>query len=161
MKRVDVVVAQAALALALLGAAGTFAADKAKEASFGNGKSSGPILGKEQLRSCLAQPPRLARQDADLAKEQADLNATKVDISGGGDALKSQLEGLDRSSADAVAAYNEKAQAHDKQIDEYQARVTAFNSKVEANHADHESFNKGCENRRYLEEDEIAIRKGK
>jgi hypothetical protein len=39
--------------------------------------------------------------------------------------------------------------------------VTAFNARVEANNGDREAYAKACENRRFFEEDEIAIKKGK
>jgi len=60
-----------------------------------------------------------------------------------------------------VAAYNEQAQARDTQIDDYQARVTTFNARVEARQAERDAFAKNCNNRRYFEEDEIAIKKGR
>jgi hypothetical protein len=132
-----------------------------KQASFGNGKSGGPILTKDQLRNCLSQQSRSKQQDADLLKEQNSLSATKADIAQSGDSLKQELDSLDHSSETAVAAYNEKAQTRDKQIDEYQARVTAFNDRVESSRSEHEAFSKACDNRRYLVEDEAAIKKGK
>jgi hypothetical protein len=157
--------AAAMVAICVVGAGGTgklFAADKPKkELSFGTGKGAGPYLTKEELRNCLAEQPRLARQDADLKKERADLDGVKADIARGGDDLKSQLETLDRSSAEAVAAYNDKAQARDRQIDDYQAKVTAFNARVDTGQSEHANFDKACQNRRYFEEDEMALKKGK
>ena len=137
------------------------AADKPKEASFGKGKASGAFLTREQLRACIAQQTRLAQQDAELQKEQAALAATKAEIASSGDALKLELAALDRTSADAVTAYNERAAARDKSIDDYEARVPGFNERVEAARVEREAFGKGCDNRRYFEDDEIAIRKGK
>jgi hypothetical protein len=148
------------LALALLGAGMAGAADKPKkEGAFGKG--SGPMLTREQLRDCLSRKPRLAQQDDDLAKEQAALVTTKAEMSRSGEALKTALETLDRTNEEAVATYNDQAQARDKQIDEYQARVGAFNARVEAAKTERDAFTASCENRRYLEDDEIAIRKGK
>ena len=137
------------------------AADKPKEASFGKGKASGAFLTREQLRGCIAQQTRLAQQDAELQKDQAALAAAKAEIASSGDALKLELAALDRTSADAVTAYNERAAARDKSIDEYEARVPGFNERAEAGRAAREAFGKGCDNRRYFEDDEIAIRKGK
>ena len=137
------------------------AADKSKEASFGKGKASGAFLTREQLRGCIAQQTRLAQQDAELQKDQAALAAAKAELASSGDALKPELEALDRTSADAVSAYNERATARDKRIDDYEARVSRFNERVEAARVEREAFGKGCDNRRYFEDDEIAIRKGK
>lgn len=148
------------LALSLLATNATFAADKPKkEGAFGKG--SGPVLTKEQLRACANLKARVAQQDEELGKEQTALVTTKDDIGRGGDTLKARLESLDRTSAEAVAAYNEQSEARDKQIDDYQTRVTAFNIRVESNKTDRDAYAKGCENRRFFEEDEIAIKKSK
>ena len=139
----------------------TLAADKPKEASLGNGKGSGAYLTREQLRSCLSQQARLAQQDQDALKEQSGLAADKAAFERSGAELKEQLGALDRTSPEAVNAYNERAVARDKGIDEYEARVPRFNERVEATKAEREVFGKACDHRRYFEEDEIAIRKGK
>jgi hypothetical protein len=150
----------ALVVLGTLGIAAAQTADKPKkEGSFGQG--GGAILTKEQLRSCINQKARDAQRDRDLTKEQAALAAAKDEIGRGGDALKSGLETLDRSDAEAVAAYNHRAQERDQQIDDYEARASAFNASVEAAKGEREAFSKACDNRRFLEEDEIAIRKGK
>jgi hypothetical protein len=57
--------------------------------------------------------------------------------------------------------YNEKTTARDRQIDDFQARADAFNNLVVANKAEIDAYAGSCENRRYFEEDEIAIKKGK
>ena len=80
---------------------------------------------------------------------------------GEGDALKAKLEVLDRSNAEAVAAYNEQAKARDDRVDQYQARAGSFNERVEAHKAQREAFSKECGNRRFFEEDEIAIKQGR
>ena len=140
------------------------AADKVparKESSFGTAKASGAYLTKEQLRGCLTRQDRVKAQDADLLKEQAQIAAEKGEIARIGDELKTRLETIDRTSAEAVAGYNDAVTARDRQIDAYQARVTAFNAGVDANQLEHDSFAQGCSSRRYFEEDETAIRKGK
>ena len=152
--------ATALLALTLTASATTFAADKPKkEGAFGKG--GGAMLTKEQLRGCVNLKARMAQQDDELTREQTALAATKDEIGRSGDALKSRLEALDRNNAEAVAAYNEQAEGRDKQIDDYQTRVTAFNTRVEAGKTDRDAYAKGCDNRRFFEDDEIAIRKGK
>ena len=144
---------------AALSAAPTWAADK-KEASFGKG-GTGAYLTRDQLRTCLAHQDRVRQQNDDVVKEQAALTAMKADIARSGDELKAKLDALDRTDPDAVTAYNDRASARDKQIDDFQARADAFNARVEANKAEREAFGKACDNRRYFEEDEIAIRKEK
>jgi len=144
---------------AALSAAPSWAADK-KEASFGKG-GTGAYLTRDQLRTCLAHQDRVRQQNDDVVKEQAALTAMKADIARSGDELKAKLDTLDRTDLDAVTAYNDRASARDKQIDDFQARADAFNARVEANKAERDAFGKACDNRRYFEEDEIAIRKEK
>jgi hypothetical protein len=148
------------LALTLLATTVAFATDKPKKEGA-LGKGSGALLTKEQLRSCINQKARNAQQDDDLTKEQTALKTIQDELGSTGDALKARLETLDRTNAEAVAAYNDETQARDKRIDDYQARVSAFNIRVEANKTERDAYAKACENRRFLEDDEIAIKKGK
>ena len=150
------------LILPLLATTLAYAADKPKkEGSFGGGKASGAYLTKEQLRVCLAHQAKVKDEDTTMRKEQAEIATLKAEIARRGDELKQQLETVDRTSADAVAAYNDALLARDKQIDDYGKRVDTFNARVDANQAERDAFGQGCNNRRYFEEDEIAIRKGK
>ena len=150
------------VALGLLLANPGVAADAPKKSSsFGGGKPTGAVLTREQLRACLAQQAQVAQVDEQQPKDKAELATRQDELVRSGEALKATLEGLDRSNADAVAAYNEQAQARDQQIDAYQARVDAFNTRVEAQRNEREAFAKGCENRRYFEDDETAIKKGR
>ena len=150
-----------AMALAMLAACCAQAADKPKEASFGKGKAAGAFLTKEQLRSCLNQQSGVAQLDATVLKEQAALTELKAEIARRADSLKEQLAALDRSSEAAVVDYNAQAEARDKMIDNYQARVTASNTGVESAKVRRQAFAAACDNRRYFEEDEIAIKKGR
>lgn len=149
------------LASVLLIAISSHAADKPKEATFGGGKGSGAFLTKNQLRDCMAQQAKVKQTSADMQAMQDKMNADKADIGKTGETLKADLEALDRTSPEAVNAYNERAVARDKRIDEYQQQVDQFNGRVDAVRAEREAFSKACENRRYFEDDEIAIRKGK
>ena len=130
-----------------------------KESAFGGGK--GPYLTKEELRVCLNRQTKVKAEDAAMLKEQAEITTVKDEIVRSGDELKQRLEAVDRTNAEAVAAYNEATQARDARIDAFQKRVDAFNARVLANQAERDAFGNGCNTRRYFEEDELAIRKGK
>jgi hypothetical protein len=148
------------LLLAVSVSSSSIAADAVKkEGAFGKGV--GPFLTREQLRGCIGLKTRIAKQDDDQSREQTAIAALKDDLVRAGDANKAALESLDRSNAEAVAAYNLQSQARDQRIDEYQARVTAFNARAEAGKADRDAYIKGCNNRRYFEDDEAAINAGK
>ena len=136
------------------------AADK-KEKAFGIGKPSGAFLTQAQLKDCLERQDRVHAGTEETTKQQASLAADRAEIDRRGADLKDQLTKLDHTNADAVAAYNVQAQERDRMIDVYQAAVPAFNAKVDALKADQAAFAKSCENRRYDEADEAAVRKGK
>ena len=76
-------------------------------------------------------------------------------------AHKEKFVSLDRTSAEAVDAYNTESQQLDKLIDAYNAGTPAFNAKVDALQAERTSFAKDCDNRNYDEKDELAIKNGK
>lgn len=141
----------------LLAATAAHAADKPAT----KGKGSGPLLTRAELRECMARPARIAAESEEVRKLQAANEADKVQIVQQGDALQEQLATLDRTSADAVAAYNEKAQARDARVDAYNAANAAVNTRVEALQAKRSAYLTDCENRRYDEKDEIAIKSGK
>ena len=137
------------------------AADKPKESSFGKGKASGPLLTRAQLRDCMARQERVRAQTDETFKLQSVLEQDKAEIAKSGAALKEQFAALDRGNAEAVDAYNAQALARDKLIDDYEARTPPFNAKVESLQLERAAFAKGCENRRFDEVDEIAIKNGK
>lgn len=149
-----------ALVLSLAGSAGLRAAEKA-ERSVGAAKPGGALLTPVQLRDCLAQQQRLQSRSAEALTQKSALDTDKAEIDRLGAALKEQVATLDRTSADAVAAYNVQAETHDKLIDAYQAGVGAYNAKANVLKAEQGTFATACGNRRYDENDEIAIRKGK
>jgi hypothetical protein len=148
--------------LLALGCITAGAADKPREATFGKGKATGGgYLTKEQLRSCLAQQTKLTQGDAELQREQAEIVALKNALTRAGEELKEQLAAMDRTNAEAVAAYNDRATARDKAIDDYDARVPSLNARIEGAKTERDGYAKACEGRRYFEEDEAAIKKAR
>ena len=137
------------------------AADKPakKESAFGGGK--GPYLTKEELRVCLNRQTKVKADDAAMLKEKAEITSAQDELVRSGVELKQRLETVDRTNAEALAAYNQDTSARDAKIDAFQKRVDEFNARVLANQAERDAFGNGCNNRRYFEEDEQAIRKGK
>jgi chromosome segregation ATPase len=133
----------------------------AKQGRFGQGKVSGPLLTRTELRACFAQQERIHSQGEVATREREVLDREKADLVRQGEALKEQLAALDRSSQEAVDKYNAQAAERDRLIDAFEARMPAFNAKVEALQAERDGFAKRCENRRYDELDEFAIKRGK
>jgi chromosome segregation ATPase len=150
-----------ALAAALLAASAPHVLAQAKTKSLGSGKPGPLILSRSELRECLALQARVKtkREEADQVKAQ--LEKEKDELKRSGDELKEKLAVLDRTSQEQVEQYNAQAGERDKRIDAYQARSDTFNAQVDALNAERESWSKNCENRRYDEKDELAIKMGK
>lgn len=130
------------------------------ERAFGT-NAKGPLLTRDELRSCFAQQDQLRAENEDIGRQRAVREAERDALVKSGEALKADLAALDRTSAEAVEQYNAKAAARDKAIDEHQTGATAFNQRIEAFNARKIGFDKACGNRRYDEADEAAIRKGR
>lgn len=147
----------AALAPRSAGAAG----DKLKLGSFGPGKASGPLLSRAELRECFRLLERVRSVSDTMAQERERIEKDKAELQRQGGELKAQLETLDRTSPEAVEAHNARAAAHDKAIGEFESRTGEFNGRVEALKGDRGSFAQRCENRRFDELDETAVKAGK
>lgn len=150
-----------AAGLALAAASLHAAPPKTREGTLGGGKAGGPILSVAQLRACMAQQARIQAGNEEAEKAKAQLTAERADIDREAAALKNDLPGVDRTNKEAIEAYVARAQGHDKRIDDYEARVPAFNAQVETLNAERASYAKGCDGRRYLEDDYKDIKAGK
>jgi predicted RNase H-like nuclease (RuvC/YqgF family) len=146
-------------AASLVAVAAPHAAAQSK--TLGTGKPVGLIMTRNELRACMAQQESLKTKRAEMTQLQAQLEKEKEEIRKSGDELKDKLVWLDRTSKEQVDAYNAEATERDKRIDAYQARTTDYNTKVDALQADRDAWGRNCENRRYDEKDEMAIKMGK
>lgn len=156
---------RAAVCLFALGAAlaspAQAASDKLRIGIFGSGKGTGPLLTRNELRECLAIEARVLDGTQSAARDREQLEREKTELIRQGDALKAELETLDRTSAEAIEAYRVRVLARDKAIDEFDARSDAFNARVGALDAERATFKQRCDNRRFDQADEAALRKGK
>lgn len=149
------------LAASLLSAALGVPAGHAADAKPKAQSQADKILTPAQLRECHAQQTKVRQQDADSLRQRQSLDAEKADIARLAETLQAQLATLDRSNAEAIDAYNEQVQVREKRIDAYQAGVDQYNAKVASLQSDHDALARSCDNKRFLEDDETAIKKGK
>jgi len=145
-------------AVALFGSQALFAAEAPKK---GAAAAKTPLLTREELRSCMNTKTKLHQQRDETLQLQSQLDAEKTEIQRAGDELKQRLAALDRTNREQVEKFVESNNAHEKRIDAYTARGADFNAKVDSLTADNEAYKKACENRRFDEKDEIAIKNGK
>jgi hypothetical protein len=120
-----------------------------------------PLLTREELRACMARQTKLHQDRDGLVQVKSSLDAEKDAIVQNGAALKDQLAALDRTNAEQVAKYVEANNAREKRIDAYEQSSKDYNGKLESLEAANTAYKTDCENRRFDEKDEIAIKKGK
>jgi len=148
----------AAVAAALLAASAAGAADKARSTSKGK---SDAILTPAQLRECLAQEARKNNATDAAMKSKAEIAADKAAIDRSGTVLGEEATTLDRTSEEAVNAYNAKVDERNKQIELYEAKVAAYNKEAESVKAMSEAYARSCGNRRYDDRDLADIQRKK
>lgn len=151
----------ALLFVALLAVAGDAGAAEKTRKDAAAKPSGSALLTPAQLRECVDQKERLHSQTDDALRDKAAIETDKAEITRSGTSLGEQSATLDKTSAEAVDAYNAQVDARDKLIDSYQARVTAYNLKAEAVKATKEGYEKSCENRRYDERDLNDVKRKK
>jgi L-lactate utilization protein LutC len=146
------------LATALLAPA-AFAADK--KAATPPATSKTAVLTPAQLRDCMTQKDKLAKDTDAALKAKAEMAAAKTEIDSTGTALAEQGTTLDRTNADAVTTYNAKVLERNDRIDAYQAQVAAYNTSAESILTAKEAYEKACANRRYDDRDLSDIQRKK
>jgi hypothetical protein len=139
----------ASFALACAGAMLAGTARGADTAAAPPAAGARPMLTPEQLRDCLAQKERLQRDAEAALKAKADIDAEKAEIGRIDSQLGEQASGVDRTNADALAAYNAKVAARNQRADAFQVKATAYNKDADALNASREAHVAACDNRRY------------
>lgn len=120
-----------------------------------------PVMTRNELRACLKQRGELQAERESVLREQRQRDEEKASIQAEADALKQALAGLDRSSADAVQAYNTRADANDQRVDRYNAGNAEFNARAATLEQHRADYAQRCAGRRYNEDDLIVIEAGR
>ena len=120
-----------------------------------------PILTPAQLSDCLARKDKLAKDTDAAVKAKAAVTADKAEIDSTGKALEEEATTLDRTSEDAVAAYNAKILARNAKVETFRAKAEAYNVEAENVLAAKDAYEKACANRRYDERDLNDLQKKK
>ncbi len=152
--------ASAAFLLTALLAAGAHGADK-KPAPPAASPAKTPLLTPEQLRDCVAQKEKVTKETDAAVKSKAAVAAQKAEIDSTGKALEDEAATLDRTSEDAVAAFNAKVIERNGKVDAYRARAEAYNVEAENVLAAKDAYEKACANRRFDDRDLNDLQKKK
>ena len=111
------------------------------------------LLTPAQLRDCMTQKEKVAKDTERVVKARAAVDAADAELASAGTALNEQAGTLDRTSEEAVTSYNAKVVERNARIDAHKARIAAYNADAEAVLAAKESYEKACANRRYDDRD--------
>jgi hypothetical protein len=136
-------------------------APKPREGSLGKGRSSLPILTRNELRACLAHQDKLKAETSDVLSLQRALDDDKADIARRQSTLEAERTALDRTSQPAVDGHNARARDLDQRIDAYNARNASFNTRADALRTQRDAWERDCGDRRYFEDDLMLIRSGR
>ncbi len=148
--------ALAAVALCAL-AGPASAADKSKPA----GAKPDSILTPAQLKDCLDKQQRRDRATDAALKAKSEIAAEKAEIDKRGNELSDAATTLDKTSEDAVNAYNAKVDERNRRIEAYEAKVAAYNKDADGVRALADEYAKSCGNRRYDDRDLADIQRKK
>jgi chromosome segregation ATPase len=97
--------------------------------------------------------PMADRQRADLQREQTALNTAQKE-------LEAERVAVTSSAQEAIAAFNAKAGAVEARATDWNARNGKLNDTTQVAGDDRQAWATDCANRRYREDDEIAIQRG-
>jgi chromosome segregation ATPase len=98
---------------------------------------------------------------ADQERLLAELNAEKDALQKSFDSLKAEQTQLTTGFNEQVAAYNARAQEHARSVEALNARATQLSDQSQAEARERDAWRTSCADRRYREDDEIAIKRGK
>ena len=142
-------------------------ASKEKAARIANsdrtssGKKGGKLLTREELSACMATQAKLKKDREALGQREKPLDREKAEIVAEGESIKAARETLDRTSEEAIQAFNQRVLDNDARVDDYNKRNAALKADATAWQAASDQWKTQCGDRRYREDDEIAIKRGK
>lgn len=105
--------------------------------------------------------PAAAKRGSDGDRLRETLNKEREELGKDGAALEADKAKLNSTSQETVAAYNAKAQALDARVAAWNERNAKANEAGAALETERKAWVTSCADKRYNEDDEIAIRKSK
>lgn len=138
------------------------ASDKSQaQRKVADGKKRDLLLTKEQLRDCLEQEANTKADGHAVAKEQAALDELKASISTKDTELAQSRSTLDPTDESARNALDDQSRDLDKKIDDYNARLPAFNEHAQSYKMSSAAWKASCANKRFEDSDLQAIKRAR
>ena len=119
-----------------------------------------PLLTREELRSCMALQARNRQLAQDARENQVRLTARAGRTHATRRCIAGDAATLDRTSEEAVAAYNGRVADRALRVGELERAVASFNQMAGAHEQGRVAYARDCENRKFDEKDEKAILSG-
>lgn len=116
-------------------------------------------LTRDQLRACMERRDDVQKRLAEAGAEQRALDGLREKARTAGTALEDARQKLTPTKEDEMAAFRKQAEEADALVDEYNARVRAFNERATKLEAERVAYLNDCANKPYNEMDEGAIMK--
>jgi chromosome segregation ATPase len=89
------------------------------------------------------------------------LEADQAELKKNEEALRAEMEALNKANADAASAMNARIAEHEQKVRSWNERNDALTARIEEHRTSDERWASQCADRRYDELDEIAIKQGK
>ena len=89
------------------------------------------------------------------------LETDQVELKKNEEALRAEMDALNKANADAVTAMNARIAEHEQKVRAWNERNDALTASIEAHRTSDDRWASQCADRRYDELDEIAIKQGK
>jgi chromosome segregation ATPase len=94
-------------------------------------------------------------------KLRMQLETDRAELKKNEDALRAEMDALNKTNADAATAMNARIAEHEQKVRAWNARNDALTASIESHRTSDERWASQCADRRYDELDEIAIKQGK
>jgi uncharacterized protein (DUF3084 family) len=101
------------------------------------------------------------RTSSAAERERLAINAERIVIDEERKALDADRERVVERLRQRVASYNDKAKLVDQRVVDWNTRNNQLNESAQSLEAERSEWVSNCSNRRYREDDEIAIKAGK
>lgn len=122
---------------------------------------SGPVLSREQLRSCVAQQNRLNSESAWLDQLEAGQKLKAAELERLEQAISQREPLVDKYSQESVDSFNALIKKQRKLVAAYNESLPAYNAEVDKYKISQQGFNTNCAGHAYYENDMQAVIAGK
>ncbi len=145
---IQLVLLLASLPLAPISVMSAEASNEQLQRSYGD-----DMLRPEEIRACLKLRAALIQRESSLSKEEKRLKTQSANVKRMGSRLMAEQETLDANDLDAVSRFQAELSLYSRAEDDYNARATRYNTKLELFRQDQQRFNTTCADKRYYDDE--------